>query len=143
MPEPTSEEKGLGSAQEAVLCLCIRDGVKTPHTHDLANSITATVVGIRISAKNTAKVGLEPQVVSGLALLAPLVDTEGLNRAGNSDVDTHIEAGEGIVAAVNSFDDLMGGCLAMLFVGECVYVGRETGRGGGIDASDMMVDTCL
>jgi hypothetical protein len=31
----------------------------------------------------------------------------------------------------------------MLLVGECVYVGSQAGRGGGIHAGDMMVHTNL
>jgi hypothetical protein len=58
-------------------------------------------------------------------------------------VDAHVKAGEGIVAAVDSLNNLMGGCLTVFFVGQRVYIGSETGRGGGIDTSDMVVNSCL
>lgn len=40
---------------------------------------------------------------------------------------------------VYTLDDLSRLCLSMLFVGECVYVCGQAGRGGGIHAGDMMV----
>lgn len=58
-------------------------------------------------------------------------------------MDAHIKAGKGIVAAVNPLDNLVGRCLPMLLVGQCVYIGGEAGRRGGIDTGDMMINTYL
>lgn len=126
-----------------MLRLSVSDGIEASHTHDLAYRVSAPIVGVRVGAQYATEVCLEPEVVSRFALLAPLVHTESLDGAGNGDVNAHVEAGECIVAAEHALDDLMGGCLAVLLVGQRVYVGGEAGRGRGIDAGDMMVDACL
>lgn len=82
-----------------MLRLGISNGVEPAHAHDLADGLAAAVVGVRVGAQHAAEEGLEPEVVGGLALLAALVDAVGLNGAGDGDVDAHVEAGEGIVAA--------------------------------------------
>lgn len=126
-----------------MLRLSISDGIEASHTHNLAYRVPAPIVGVRVGAQYATEVRLEPEFISSFALLAPLVYTEGLDGAGNGDVNAHVEAGECIVAAEHTLDDLVGGCLTVLLVGQCVYIGCEAGRGRGIDAGDMVVDARL
>lgn len=126
-----------------MLRLSISDGIEASHTHNLADGVPAPIVGVRVGAQYATEVCLEPEFVGGFALLAPLVHTEGFDGAGNGDVNAHVEAGECIIAAEDALDDLVGGCLTVLLVGQRVYIGCEAGRGRGIDAGDMVVDACL
>ena len=158
----TVEKQALGGIEKLVLALRGSDGVEAAHAHNLLDGVAGAVVGVRVGAQNTAEVCLEPQVVCGDALVATLVNAVALDGAGDVDLDAHVEAGEGIVAAgqgsvsavqggaemglragvpVQAGDDLV--LLVVGRVGEGVDVGGEAGRRRGVYAADMVVDADL
>ncbi len=139
----TSEKQLLGGTEETVLRLGVGNRIETSHTHDLSYGVSAAVVGIRVGAQDAAEIGLEPQIIGSLALLSPLIYAVALDGSGDGDVDAHVESREGIVATIESFDDLVGGSLAVIFVGEGVYIGSQAGGGGGIYACDMVINARL
>ena len=83
-----------------MLRLSVRHGVKSPHSHNLPNSLSATVVGIRVGTEHTTQVRLEPELIRSRLLLAALVNTVGQDGTGNGNVHAHVETGEGIVTAI-------------------------------------------
>jgi hypothetical protein len=126
-----------------VFSLGISDRVETANTHNLANSVSTPVIGVGVSAQDATEVCFQPEFLSSFTLLASLVNAKGLNRAGNGDMNAHIQTREGIVAAVNSLNNLMGGRLAMFFISQCVYVGGKTGRGRSINTSNVVIYSYL
>jgi hypothetical protein len=137
----TLEEEALCSVEELVLALGARDGVEAPHADNLLDNVARAVVGIRVCAQDAAEVRLQPQLVGRNALVAALVDAVALDGAGDVDLHAHIQAREGIVAAVQPRDDLV--LLVVQRIGERVDVGGETGRRRGVDARDVVIDAAL
>lgn len=160
----TAEEEALCGVEEPVLALGAGDGVEAADADNLLDGVAGAVVGVRVCAQDAAEIGFEPQLVGGYALVAALVDAVALDGAGDVDLDAHVEAGEGIVAAggvlvgvecaecrvqsagggripVEARDDL--GLLVVGRVGEGVDVGGQAGRGRGVDARDVVVDARL
>jgi hypothetical protein len=132
----TAEEQALSGVEELVLAFGAGDWVESPYTHNFLNGVTGAVVGVRISAQNTAEICLEPQFVGRDALVATFVYAVALYRARNVDLYAHIQPRESIVATdpsallvtprlrlipVESGDDLV--LLVVRRVGERVDVG--------------------
>jgi hypothetical protein len=97
---PTAEEQALCRVQELVLALCARDRIEPPHANNLLDGVAGAVVGVRVCAQDAAEVRLQPELVGGYPLVAPLVDAVALDGAGDIDLHAHVQAREGIVAAV-------------------------------------------
>jgi hypothetical protein len=89
-PRLTSEEQLFRSSQETLLSLGIRYWVEAPHTHDLPDCITTSIVGVGIGAQNTTKVCLQPQIICCLPLFTPLINTVAFHSSWDGDVDTHV-----------------------------------------------------
>jgi len=88
--ERTSEEERLGSTQEAVFSLGISDRVEAPNAHDLANSVSAPIIGVRVSAQDATEVCFEPELLGSFTLLASLVNAKGFDGTRNSDMNAHV-----------------------------------------------------
>ena len=76
-----------------------------------------------------------------LKLVTTLVDAIAFYGTRDLNLDAHVEAREGIVAAVETGGDFVG--LVERGVDEGVDVGGKTGRRRGISACDVVVDSNL
>lgn len=85
-----------------MLSLRVSDWVESSNAHDSSNGIATAVIGIRIGAQHAAEICFKPKLIGCLALFAPLVYTVALDRTGNRDMDSHVQSGESIVAAVSN-----------------------------------------
>jgi hypothetical protein len=137
----TAEKQALSGVEELVFTFGAGDGVESPYTHDFLDGVTGAVIGVRISAQNTAEICLKPQFVGRDALVATFVYAVALYRARNVDLYAHVQSRESIVATepsalldtprlrlipVESRDDLV--LLVVRRVCERVDVGSQTGR---------------
>jgi hypothetical protein len=130
--------------KKAVLCLGICHRVESANPHDLANGVATTIIGIRVCAQNTAKVRFKPQLIRSFALLASVVYAKAVDSTWYCDMDSHVESGEGIVAAgsqsmkqaiimqswcipVKTLHDLDWRCLAMILIREGIDISCKTG----------------
>jgi hypothetical protein len=76
-----------------------------------------------------------------LELVTTLVDAVAFYGTGDLNLDTHVEARKGIVAAVETGGDFVG--LIERRVDEGVDVGGKTGRRRGIGTRDVVIDSNL
>lgn len=88
---PTAEEQALCSIQEFVLALRARNWVEPPHANNLLDCVARSVVGVGVGAQDAAEVRLQPQLVCGYALIAPLVDAVALYCSRDIDLHAHIQ----------------------------------------------------
>lgn len=126
-----------------MLGLGVGDGVESSDGHDLHDGGAGSIVGIRVGAQHAAEVRLEPQLVGRFSPLASFVDTVALDGAGEGGVHTHVDSGEGIVAAVGALEGLVRRRLPVFLVRQRVDVGGETCGRRSIHAGDMVVDANL
>lgn len=124
-----------------MLGLGVCDGVEATDANNLLDRVPGAVIGVRVGAQDAAQIRFEPVFVGSFELVTTLVDAVAFYGARNLDLDAHVEAGKGIVAAVETGGDLVG--LVMGRVDEGVDVGCETGRGRGICTGNVVIDSDL
>jgi hypothetical protein len=75
-----------------MLSLSVCNRIESSDANNLSNCVAAAIVRIRVCPKNTAEVGLQPEILRSFSFLASLVDAVALYGSGNRYMHAHVKS---------------------------------------------------